>query len=183
MQFLLEALCALSDNLQHRGSRLVLVAAKSVDVLPRLVREWKVDRVVAQRWWEPFARDRDRRVGERMGGKLELYEGETLLPPGTLRSKAGTPFLHFLFEISELAGPASRPVLALLYDSGRPLPKRGIALRPRPRSAVDPYLGAFVWALKARCSSGKQRNYARPVPISQHRGLLLVAHFPHVRAS
>ncbi len=95
MQFLLDSLRTLEANLLARGSRLVAVSGKSVEVVPRLCREWKADRVVAQRWVEPFARERDRRVREALGAKFELYEGETLLPPGTLRTGAGSPYSVF----------------------------------------------------------------------------------------
>jgi deoxyribodipyrimidine photo-lyase len=95
MQFLLDSLHALEASLLQRGSRLVVVSGKSVEVVPRLVREWKIDRVVAQRWAEPFARERDRRVREALGAKFELYEGETLHPPGTLRTAAGKPYSVF----------------------------------------------------------------------------------------
>ena len=95
MQFLLDSLSALEAALAERGSRLLVVSGKSVEVVPRLVREWKVDRVVAQRWVEPFARERDRRIREALGAKFELYEGETLLPPGTLRTGAGKPYSVF----------------------------------------------------------------------------------------
>jgi deoxyribodipyrimidine photo-lyase len=95
IQFLLQSLRALEANLAARGSRLVLVAGKSVEVVPRLAREWRADRVVAQRWVEPFARERDRRVAKALQGKLELYEGETLLRPGTLRTGGGKPYSVF----------------------------------------------------------------------------------------
>jgi deoxyribodipyrimidine photo-lyase len=95
MPFLLDSLGALEASLAERGSRLLVVAGKSVEVVPRLVREWKADRVVAHRWVEPFARERDRRIREALGAKFELYEGETLLPPGTLRTGAGKPYSVF----------------------------------------------------------------------------------------
>ncbi len=95
MQFLLDSLEALEGSLRDRGSRLVVVAGRSVEVVPRLARAWRADRVVAQRWVEPFARERDRRVNEALGGRLELFEGETLLPPGTLRTGAGAPYSVF----------------------------------------------------------------------------------------
>jgi len=95
MQFLLDSLRALEGNLAECGSRLVVVSGKSVEVVPRLCREWKADRVVAQRWVEPFARERDRRVREALGARFELYEGETLLPPGTLRTGVGNPYSVF----------------------------------------------------------------------------------------
>ncbi len=95
MQFLLESLSALEVALAERGSHLLVVAGKSVEVVPRLVSEWKADRVVAQRWVEPFARERDQRILEALGSKFELYEGETLLPPGTLRTGVGKPYSVF----------------------------------------------------------------------------------------
>lgn len=95
MQFLLESLRSLEQNLAQRGSRLILARGKSVDVVPRLAAAWKVDRVVAQRWVEPIGRLRDERVRQRLGVRLELHEGETLLPPGTLRSLGGSPYAVF----------------------------------------------------------------------------------------
>ena len=90
MQFLLESLAALAANLEHLGSRLIIVPGRAVDLVPRLARALRADRVVAQRWCEPFARERDRRIADAC--KLELYEGETLAPPGSLRTGAGTPY-------------------------------------------------------------------------------------------
>lgn len=98
MQYLLDALVALEKNLAHKGSRLFVAAGKSVDVIPRLARKLRVDRVVAHRWVEPFGVERDRRVGEALSAQeipFDLYEGETLLPPGTLRTGTGTPYAVF----------------------------------------------------------------------------------------
>jgi len=93
MQFLLDSLRALSAAISARGSRLVVVKGKSVEVVPRLARAWRADRVVAQRWVEPFARERDRRIAA--AAPLQLFEGETLMPPGSLRSGAGRPYAVF----------------------------------------------------------------------------------------
>ena len=95
MQFLLESLRALESNLASRGSRLLVVEGKSVDVVPKLASAWNVDRVLAQRWSEPFARERDARIAKALGDKFELFEGELLLPPDLLRSGSGTPFRVF----------------------------------------------------------------------------------------
>lgn len=122
MQFLLDSLRALEAALADRGSRLLVVAGKSVEVVPRLVREWKADRVVAQRWVEPFARERDRRIREALGARFTLHEGETLLPPGTLRTGAGKPYSVF----SPFAGAFHRTAMI-----GKPLPPPR-ALPPLP---------------------------------------------------
>lgn len=95
MQFLLESLSALRNNVQHLGSELLLVAGKSVQVVPELARRFGVTRVAAQGWTEPIGRERDRRVAAALSVPLELFEGETLLPKGTLRSGSGQPYAVF----------------------------------------------------------------------------------------
>lgn len=95
MQFLLESLEALAKNIAHLGSRLIVVAGKSTDVVPRLAEQWRADRVALQGWVEPFARERDRRVQDKMRIPLELFEGETLHPLGSLRTGAGAPYSVF----------------------------------------------------------------------------------------
>jgi deoxyribodipyrimidine photo-lyase len=118
MQFLLESLRALAAGLEARGSRLITVAGRSVEVVPRRARAWRVDRVAAHRWTAPFARERDRRVGERLAADaipFVLHEGETLLPPGTLRTGAGrpytvfTPFARAFLETAAIARPLPAP--------------------------------------------------------------------------
>jgi deoxyribodipyrimidine photo-lyase len=128
MQFLLDSLAALAAAIAERGSRLLVVEGKSVEVVPRLVHTWKADRVVAQRWVEPFARERDRRIRAALGTKLELYEGETLLPPGTLRTGNGKPyavFSQFARRFRETA----------VFDKPLPAPR---ALPPVPRDVRSP---------------------------------------------
>lgn len=98
MQFLLDSLRALEANLAHLGSRLLVVSGRSVEVVPRLAAQWKADQVLAHRWVEPFGRERDRRVGEalvRDGIPFRLFEGETLLPPGSVRNGQGGMFRVF----------------------------------------------------------------------------------------
>ncbi|HEY3271812.1 MAG TPA: deoxyribodipyrimidine photo-lyase, partial [Geothrix sp.] len=98
MQFLLESLKALEASLAHLGSHLLLVPGRSVDVVPRLAAQWKAGQVLAHRWVEPFGRERDRRVAgalERHGIDFRLFEGETLLPPGSVRNGQGGMFRVF----------------------------------------------------------------------------------------
>ena len=145
MQFLLDSLRALEAALAARGSRLLVVAGKSVDLLPRLAREWKADRVVAQRWVEPFARERDRRIGEALGAKFELYEGETLVPPGTLRTGAGKPYSVF----SHFARAFRQQAMI-----GRPLPP------PRSLPPVPAGLRARTTVIPTCEQLGIERNAA-----------------------
>jgi deoxyribodipyrimidine photo-lyase len=98
MQVLLEALNELERTIASLGSRLLLVSGRSVDVVPRCAERWKVDQVLAHRWSEPFGRERDARIGRDLEGRgiaFRLFEGETLVPPGTLRASNGRPFTVF----------------------------------------------------------------------------------------
>jgi deoxyribodipyrimidine photo-lyase len=95
MQFLLESLIELRDDIAARGSRLVLAAGRSVDIVPRLVRQWRADRVVAQRWVAPIGRERDDRIAAQLDVPLTLLGGETLAEPETVRTATGTPYAVF----------------------------------------------------------------------------------------
>jgi deoxyribodipyrimidine photo-lyase len=92
VQFLLASLRALKANIQRKGSELLVVPGRSVEVVPRLADTLAADRVLAYRWTEPFARERDRRISAALGSRFCLYDGETLAPPGTLRTKGGGPY-------------------------------------------------------------------------------------------
>ncbi len=163
MQFLLESLEALKKNLEHLGSELVVVRGKSVDVVPDLARRWRVDRVFAHRWVEPFGRERDARVAKGLGPiPLELFEGETLLPPGSVRSGSGNPFAVFTPFARSVAkalhvSPALRapkilpPIPADVRTKSVPIPKLadlGIEHNPRliagGERAARARLDAFV---------------------------------------
>jgi deoxyribodipyrimidine photo-lyase len=95
IQFLLESLHALSNNIRAKGSELVLVVGRSVDVIPKLAATWGVNEVVAHRWTEPFGRVRDAKIAKLLTMPFSLFEGETLTPPGTVRTGEGKPFSVF----------------------------------------------------------------------------------------
>ena len=118
MQFLLESLERLAANIAHLGSKLLLAEGRSVDVIPRLAEQWKVDRVAAHRWTEPFGIERDRRISlalDRVGIPLKLYEGETLAPPGSVLNQSGamfgvfTPFSRAFQRDAEITAPFTAP--------------------------------------------------------------------------
>ncbi|MXZ35232.1 MAG: deoxyribodipyrimidine photo-lyase, partial [Acidobacteria bacterium] len=85
----------LQEGLSQRGSGLVLLEGPSTSAMPRLVARWKVDRVWAHRGSEPGGRARDDEVARALEVPLRLFEGETLAPPGSIRTRAGRPFSVF----------------------------------------------------------------------------------------
>jgi deoxyribodipyrimidine photo-lyase len=115
IQFLLESLRELSSRIEALGSRLLVVAGRSTDVVPALARSLSVDHVVAQRWSEPFARQRDSRVAAALSAPFTLFEGETLAPPDALRTTEGrpysvyTPFQRAFRAQNAIAAPLPEP--------------------------------------------------------------------------
>lgn len=97
-QVLLDALADLEGNLGRLGTRLLLVSGRGAEVVPAWAERWKVDRVLAHRESDPSGRKRDagieRSLGER-GIRFQLFEGETLIPPGSLRTAGGGLFRVF----------------------------------------------------------------------------------------
>jgi deoxyribodipyrimidine photo-lyase len=152
MQFLLESLAALQQNVAQLGSELLLAEGKSVDLVPQLAKRFAVTRVVAQRWSEPFARERDRRVGAALSVPFELFEGETLAAPETVRNGSGQPFSVFT--------PFSRALRrGLVARKALPAPKQ---LPPLPaglshRSAPLPTLDALGIPSNPRLQTGGER--------------------------
>jgi deoxyribodipyrimidine photo-lyase len=113
--FLLESLEALEASIARLGSRLLLVKGKSIDVVPDLAKRWRVDKVAAYAWVAPIGRERDRIVAARLSVPLELHDGETLLPPGSLRSGSGaayavfTPFSRAFHRAAIIGAPQPPP--------------------------------------------------------------------------
>jgi len=146
MQFLLESLRALEDNLAHLGGKLLVVEGKSVELVPAIAKHLGVDRVVAQGWTEPFARARDRVVRERLSVALELFEGELLTTHGTVKTGQGEPFSVY----TPFARAFRRDVVV-----GKPL--------PAPK-AIPPLGAALTKLVKAHVKT-------RPVPTLAELGL------------
>ena len=175
MQFLLESLAELTATIARLGSRLVVVTGKSVEVVPELAAKWRVDRVVGQRWSEPFARERDRRVAAALTVPFELFEGELLHAPGTLRTRQGTPYAvftafarAFAADVSvgdPLPAPQRLPPLPSDVDFGAaPLPELGALgivrnprLLPGGEAAARDRLARFVQGPAAHYAEGRDR--------------------------
>ena len=126
-QFLVDSMQALAANLADRGSRLVVATGTPTEIIPKLAQRWRADRIVAHGSANPALRAQNAQLRNVLGRNLELHEGETLLPPGTLRTGSGKPYAVF----SQFAR-----VFRQLHVAGRPLaaPK---SLPPVPDDCVS----------------------------------------------
>lgn len=118
----------LREALAELRDRITVEPGDPLEVVPKLFRRWRADRVVALRRVEPAERELERRLRELV--PLELFEGETLLPPGSLRNGSGQPYSIYT--------PFSR-AFARSEHIGRPLAAVG---RKQRRPALD-RLAAF----------------------------------------
>lgn len=153
IQFLLESLVSLQQNLAALGSRLVVVQGKSTELVPELADRLGAERVLAQGWVEPFARERDARVSAKLGERFVLFEGETLVPKGTVRTGGGTPFSVFTPFAKALRKALGRP---------RPIaaPKRlpGVAAKLPVVEVPIPTLESLGLSRNPRVVMGGERN-------------------------
>jgi len=152
MQFLVDSLAALKADLEARGSALLLVRGTSLQVIPELAARFRCDRVVALRWTEPFGRARDLRVERRLSVPFELYGGETLAAPASVRTAAGgayhvfTPFARAFRRTVEVGAPL-------------PAPK---ALPPLPRGVAFDSAAGLRGNLPSLDELGIERNVRLP---------------------
>jgi deoxyribodipyrimidine photo-lyase len=138
-QFLLESVDDLRRQVEALGSRLLLASGESARVLTELVQRWKVERIVAQAWAWPVGRELERRVREATGVPCELLGGETLVPPGTLRTTGGTPYGVFT-PFARAFAKNTRLARSLPAPAGLPPLPRDVAEDTRGRAPL-PTLG------------------------------------------
>lgn len=110
------SLAALAEELENKGSRLILRRGKAAEVLSALAEETGACGIDALHHYEPWWRNSEKALRSLLPGgvTLNLYDGNYLLPPGTLTTGAGTPFkiyTPFWRSLSQHMPPAS-PVAA-----------------------------------------------------------------------
>ncbi|KLE35697.1 cryptochrome/photolyase family protein [Aurantiacibacter luteus] len=84
------SLAALADDLGRHRSKLVLRRGRASDVLGALVEETGAEAVHATRHYEPWWREAEEELAERI--RLCLHDGNYLLPPGTVTTGSGSPY-------------------------------------------------------------------------------------------
>lgn len=107
------ALDSLAQDLERRGSRLVLRRGRSETVLAQLAQETGAREVHGLHHYEPWWRNAERAVAS---GPLtlHLHHGNYLGPPGTVTSGAGTPYRIFtpFWRALQQHMPPPRPIAA-----------------------------------------------------------------------
>jgi len=103
---------SLAKDLQRNNSRLILRHGDVVEELCKVARETGARTVHALRHYEPWWRKAQGEIKERLD--LRLYDGNYLMPPGSVTTGQGTPYKIFTPFWKELLRT---------YDAGEPLPE------------------------------------------------------------
>jgi deoxyribodipyrimidine photo-lyase len=120
VQFLYANLHALAERYSAIGSRLVVRFGQPAVQLTLLVQESQAQAVYALRSHEPAGRERDLVVAKALqttGIALDLFDGDTIIEPGLVRTAGGTGyrvFTPFWRAWSSLAWPHPGPALSYL---------------------------------------------------------------------
>lgn len=93
LAFLLQSLRRMQNDLEERGSNLIVRSGEPMQVLKALQAESGAATIVAQADYSPYARARDRRVGDLL--PLHLTSGVAVHPPGSVRKANGDPYVVY----------------------------------------------------------------------------------------
>ncbi len=92
------SLAALDENLQAKGSRLIVRQGETLAELRQVVHQTKANQVVWNRCHEPAIAERDQKIAAALqadGCHVSTFEGNLLVDPGQPRTKQGKPFQVF----------------------------------------------------------------------------------------
>lgn len=112
------SLRSLAHDIAVRGGQLVLRQGDPVEIITRLVEDYRVEQVHTCRAYEPFWRQADRRLDEELralGCALYRHLSTSLFAPERMTTKTGrlfevyTPFAKACFEADIPAGQLSAP--------------------------------------------------------------------------
>jgi len=98
LRFLLGSLERLAAALAARGQRLVVRRGDPTELLPRLAREWGIERVAWNRDATPYARRRDRAVERALGAlgiAVDTHADRVVFESDAIRTADGRPFQVF----------------------------------------------------------------------------------------
>jgi deoxyribodipyrimidine photo-lyase len=91
--FLLEGLRRLDQDLETRGSRLIVRRGSPRQALAQIVTESGANAILAEEDYSPYARRRDEQIARHL--PLHVTGGLTVQPPGAIVKKDGDPYVTF----------------------------------------------------------------------------------------
>ena len=119
LAFLVASLRELEQELQARGSRLVVRQGSPLPVLTELVQETNAAAIYAEADYSPYARQRDAAIARVL--PLQLQPGVSLFAPGDVLKQDGTPYVVYT-PFSKVCKTLPQPTAADLLPAPEHLP-------------------------------------------------------------
>ncbi|MDF3036138.1 MAG: phrB, partial [Paucimonas sp.] len=126
VEFIFNSLRELNEELEARGSSLILVHGDPVEEIPKAARELSVDAVFANRDYEPSAEMRDSAVGQElqgMGCRFFGFKDQAIFDADEVMTQDGRPFSVFtpyknawLKKLSALEASGNDPLSPYTYE-------------------------------------------------------------------
>ena len=98
IQFMIEALHDLDEELKRADSRLLLFHDETATVIKHLITEEKIEAVFSNKDYTPFAQERDRDLAilcKKYKIASHIFDDALLNPPGAVLTKSGEPYKVF----------------------------------------------------------------------------------------
>ena len=95
LTFIHQSLVEVDEQLQKKGSRLVVLKGDPTDEIPKLVQKLKVDAVYSNRDYEPYAQNRDHKVCEALkksGVEFFDFKDQVVFEKDELLNGSGEPY-------------------------------------------------------------------------------------------
>jgi deoxyribodipyrimidine photo-lyase len=130
VRFMVDCVRRLAQDLEQRGSALLIRSGDPATVLARLVDELRVDVVTWNRDYGPFARARDTAVERTLvaaGTRVETHKDRVVFEAEEIRSRAGRPYSVY--------GPYRREWWQR-YRAAPVAPRAALRLPPPPANAI-----------------------------------------------
>jgi deoxyribodipyrimidine photo-lyase len=92
IQFMIESLDELSDEINSHGGELLLFYGKNTQILSKIIKELKIDAVFTNKDYTPYAIERDTKnaeLCEKLKVDYEMFSDYYLFEPGTIKSGKG----------------------------------------------------------------------------------------------
>lgn len=137
-----EALKDLGQNLQKSGVDLILRKGDPLTVLRKLMKETGATRLVFSRLYEPYARERDKKIEEKLATLLEVesFKGSLLFEPWEIQTKTGGPY--------KVYSPFAKACFAKAVLPPLPAPKKMSGIEGLDTEPLNRLLPEKAWMKK-----------------------------------
>ena len=139
IQFMIESLKDLQQQLKKKGGKLYVFEGKAEDVVATLIKKHALDAVFFNKDYTPFSLNRDRAI-EKICHQTEVgcfsFDDPLLLPPGSITTKNNEPYSVFTpFYKRAQTVPLTKP---------KKLPQEHFYIQPIKLSKPHSFLNSFI---------------------------------------